>query len=67
MWDMANDRDYIKIRNKSEREKGRRPNKEINTAGVICGEDLLADLIQRVFSEGFLCLMGGLNKSCFLY
>lgn len=47
MWDMANDREYIKIRNKSKTGRGWRENNKINTGGVICGEGLLADLVQR--------------------
>ncbi len=61
MWDMANDRDYIKIRNKSKPEGGWRQNKEINTVRVICGEVLLADLVQRVFSNRSFVVDGSLN------
>lgn len=53
MWDMANDRDYIKIRNKNLRQKRQEKGKrEMNTA--MCGEALLADLVQSAF---FHCLL----------
>lgn len=51
MWDMANDKEDIKIRNKTGR--GWRENNKINTVRVMCGEDILADLPQRQFWKGF--------------
>lgn len=56
MWDMANDRDYIKIRNQEDGGGGWRQNKDVNTGGVICAEGLFADLVQRVFSNGSFAL-----------
>ncbi len=61
MWDMTTDRDYIKIRNKSKTVGGWRQNKGTNTVRVICAEDLLADLVQRVFSNRLFVLRRALS------
>lgn len=55
MWDMANDKEYIKIRNKTG--GGWRQNNKMNTVRVMCGGDILADLPQREFWKGFCTIL----------